>query len=59
MPRADKLDYFCVDIVGDISEVLAKIPENSIMSIRSFHALEHLEKLDEIMRQLEAILKDD
>lgn len=48
-----------MDIVGDISEVLAKIPENSIMSIRSFHALEHLEKLDEIMRQLEAILKDD
>ena len=54
----DKLDYPCVDIVGDICEVLASIPEDSISTIRSFHVLEHLEDVGGIIQRLEAILKD-
>jgi hypothetical protein len=54
----DQLDYPCVDIVGDICEVLASIPEDSISTIRSFHVLEHLEDVGGIVQRLEEILKD-
>jgi len=53
----DKLDCPGVDIVGDIAEVLARIPENSIATIRSFHVLEHLENLGDIVQQFETVLK--
>lgn len=53
----DQLDCPGVDIVGDIAEVLARIPENSIATIRSFHALEHLESFGDVVRQLETVLK--
>lgn len=54
----DQLDYPCVDIVGDICEVLARIPENSISTVRSFHVLEHLEDFAGVVERLEAVLKD-
>jgi hypothetical protein len=53
----DQLDYPGVDIVGDIAEVLARFPENSIATIRSFHVLEHLENFGDIVQQLETVLK--
>lgn len=53
----DQLDLPGVDIVGDISEVLARFPENSIATIRSFHVLEHLENFGEIIQQFETVLK--
>lgn len=53
----DQLDLPGVDIVGDIAEVLAKLPENSIATIRSFHVLEHLENIGDIVRRFETVLK--
>jgi len=33
----DALDYPCVDIVGDIFDVLKKIPDETIHEIYSYH----------------------
>lgn len=54
----DRLDYPGVDIVGEIGDVLAKIPAGSIATIRSFHVLEHLDNFDELIAQLETALKE-
>lgn len=54
----DQLDYPGVDIVGDIGEVLACLPERSIAAIRSYHVLEHLDPLGEIVQRMELVLKE-
>lgn len=53
----DILDYKCVDIVGDIFEVLENIPDNSVDIIYSYHFLEHIENLHLLISHLERILK--
>jgi hypothetical protein len=55
----DKLDYPCVDIVGDMSEVLSSVPDGSIATVRSFHALEHTEEFGSIIRRVEQILREN
>jgi len=52
----DMIDYPCVDIVGDIAEVLAALPRRSISTIRSFHCLEHLDHVGDVLRKMEAAL---
>lgn len=54
----DILNYECVDIVGEVFEVLETIPDNSIDSIHSYHFFEHVNDLNMLMHQLERILKN-
>lgn len=53
----DMLDYDCVDIVGDIFDVLSKFPESSVSAVYSYHFVEHLSDLDAFMDEMARILK--
>lgn len=53
----DMLDAEGVDIVGDILEVLAKFPTNSVDEIHSYHLLEHMDNLPEFLVACQRILK--
>jgi hypothetical protein len=53
----DRIDYPGVDVVGDVREVLARIPDGALAGVYSSHFLEHVEDLpgllDEIARTLD------
>jgi SAM-dependent methyltransferase len=55
----DAIDYECVDIVGDVYEVLRKIPENIVSAVYSYHFFEHVEDLGALMKELTRIIKED
>lgn len=54
----DALDYDCVDIVGDIYEVLARMPNSSVDAVYSYHFFEHVADLSLLMEELARVLKD-
>lgn len=53
----DALDFDGVDVVGDVFEVLAAIPDGSVDAVHSYHFLEHVEPLGGIVRELARVLK--
>ena len=53
----DVQDYECVDIVGDVYDVLKNFPNNSVESVYSFHFIEHITDLRLLMEELSRILK--
>ena len=53
----DAIDYECVDIVGDVYEVLMKIPDNFVSAVYSYHFFEHLEDIGAVMEELARIMK--
>ncbi len=53
----DRIDYDCVDIVGEVFEVLEQIPDNCIQRVYSSHFFEHIENLPLLMNHLTRILK--
>jgi len=55
----DVSDYECVDIVGDVYDVLRKIPSNSVSAVYSYHFFEHVEDLRALMKELARIIKED
>jgi len=54
----DVLDYECVDIVGDVYDVLSRIPGNSVSSVYSYHFFEHLDDIEALMKELGRIIKE-
>jgi hypothetical protein len=54
----DLMDHPCVDIVGDIREVLEALPENSISRIEAFHSLEHVEDIAGVLARAGSVLKN-
>jgi len=52
----DAIDYPCVDIVGDIFDVLQKISDETIHEIYSYHFFEHVENLSKLVNELERVL---
>jgi SAM-dependent methyltransferase len=52
----DAIDYECVDIVGEIFEVLKTIPDHTIETIYSYHFFEHILDLSGLMKELERVL---
>ena len=52
----DILDFNCVDIVGDIFEVLKKIPTESINNIYTSHFFEHIKEIDKLIKEIHRIL---
>ncbi len=53
----DMLDYPCVDIVGNLFEVLQAFPGQSVDGVTSHHVLEHLDDLGEVLMELGRVLK--
>lgn len=53
----DILDYPDVDIVGDIYEVLALFPSQSVNAVYSYHFAEHVSDLQKLISELARIIK--
>ena len=53
----DVIDYDCVDIVGDIYEVLREVSSQSINEVHSHHFLEHVDDVGLLMAELSRIIK--
>jgi len=55
----DALDYPCVDLVGDIFEVLAALPNCCVDAVYSYHFIEHIEDLELLLNELARIVKPE
>jgi SAM-dependent methyltransferase len=55
----DMLPLPGVDIIHNIEEGLAFIPDNSVDEIQSFHFLEHIVSFESLMKDIHRILKKD
>lgn len=55
----DLLNTESVDLVGDIFEVLAEFPNNSVKIVSSHHFLEHVGDFFGLMRELERIIEPE
>jgi SAM-dependent methyltransferase len=53
----DALDYPDVDIVGDIYEVLARFPFESVDAVYSYHFVEHVVDIFKLLSELARIVK--
>jgi ubiquinone/menaquinone biosynthesis C-methylase UbiE len=53
----DRLDHAGVDLVGDVFEVLAAFPENSVDTIHASHFFEHLPDLERLVDATGRVLK--
>jgi SAM-dependent methyltransferase len=53
----DQLDYECVDIVGEIFNVLNRFPANSVDYIFSYHFAEHVSDLALFMSEMQRVLR--
>ena len=53
----DMLDYPDVDIVGDIYEVLASFPNQSVDAVYSYHFVEHVPDVPKLLSELARIVK--
>jgi len=45
----DALDHECVDIVGDVYEVLEQVPAASVKAVYSYHFFEHVTDIPRLM----------
>lgn len=55
----DAIDYDGVDIVGDVHDVLSRIPEKSVSAVYSYHFFEHVEDIERLMEGLAHVLKPE
>lgn len=53
----DALDYECVDLVGDVFEVLAALPDGSVDEVSSAHFFEHVPNVPCLLNELARVLK--
>jgi SAM-dependent methyltransferase len=53
----DSLDFSCVDIVGDVYDVLQSIPEGSVDEVCSYHFVEHLDDVGSFIGELGRVMK--
>jgi hypothetical protein len=53
----DALDHECVDIVGDVYEVLAQIPGASVKAVYSYHFFEHVADVPRLMDLLARVIQ--
>lgn len=52
----DVIEYPGVDLVGDVDDVLAQIPDGSIGGVHSSHFFEHVEDVSGLLAQLARVL---
>lgn len=55
----DAINYECVDIVGDVYEVLNQIRNGSIAGVHSHHFFEHVRDVGLLMDEIARILQPD
>jgi len=55
----DQLDFECVDIVGDLFEVLSRFKDNSVKKIFSSHVFEHVEDLQKLIEECSRVLRNE
>jgi len=53
----DILDYPAVDLVGDVYDVLQKLPNSCVIHASSHHFIEHVGDLNLLMSELERVVK--
>lgn len=53
----DVCDHECVDIVGDVFEVLYRIPNHQIKAVYSYHFFEHIADLSLLLKELARVLQ--
>lgn len=53
----DLLDYPGVDIVGDVYEVLASFPEQSVSKVYAYHFIEHVPDVERLLVELSRVVK--
>ena len=53
----DALPFDDVDVVGDVFEVLAAIPARSVEAIHSYHFLEHVTPLPQLLEECARVLR--
>jgi ubiquinone/menaquinone biosynthesis C-methylase UbiE len=53
----DQLDLAGVDLVGDVFDVLAHIPDQSVVSVYSSHFLEHIDDVPRLLSEVARILR--
>lgn len=53
----DFLDFPCVDVVGDVFEVLADLPDNCVDAVYAYHFIEHIGDLNKLLLELIRVLK--
>jgi len=53
----DLLDYECVDLIGDVYEVLRALPDSSVDEVYSSHFVEHVSDVPLLLSELARVLK--
>lgn len=53
----DALDYSCVDLVGDVFDVLREFPDSCVAHISAYHFIEHIDDINLLMSELGRIVK--
>ena len=53
----DILDYPDVDIVGDVYEILASFPPQSVDAVYSYHFVEHVSDVSRLLSELARVVK--
>jgi ubiquinone/menaquinone biosynthesis C-methylase UbiE len=53
----DMIDHAAVDIVGDVFDVLTRIPDESLDRVYSSHFMEHVDDLPHLMHELARVLR--
>ena len=55
----DARDFPCVDIVGDVFEVLADLPDCSVKAIYAYHFVEHVNDLSSLLKEIVRVCRID
>lgn len=53
----DRLDYECVDLVGDVFEILRSLPAACVQSVHAYHFFEHVDDLSALLEEVARVLK--
>jgi ubiquinone/menaquinone biosynthesis C-methylase UbiE len=53
----DLSDHACVDVVGDVFDVLARLPDSSVDQVFSSHFFEHLADVRRLLEECERVIK--
>jgi SAM-dependent methyltransferase len=53
----DVADHPAVDVVGDVYDVLACVPDGSVAAVYSYHFVEHLPDLARFVREMRRVVK--
>jgi ubiquinone/menaquinone biosynthesis C-methylase UbiE len=54
----DVIDHEDVDVVGDVFDVLALIPDSSVACVFSSHFMEHIEDIAKLIQELGRVISD-